>query len=182
VAHDWPEAVIDPRHEGGEFRLMARHLKTALILAAFVAAASCGLAAPAARFSDAISESTFLAITYASAGVALLLFASMILDPATHYAFGAVSREMQGDQLSKSRFLSLFDEDWGLFGTKFGNGFLLGLRCVMFVEFLGALVTTPRMQWLYGAAPLILAAVGFAISVLLTLDRIKDHYPRPMRQ
>lgn len=161
---------------------MARHLKTTLALAAFVAAAVCGIAAVLARFSDAISEGAFHVIAYATASVAALLFVSMLFDPASHFAINAANREMQGDQPFKFRFISLFDEEWGLFGAKGGNRFLLALRCVLFVEFLVALVTTPRTQSLYGAAPLILAALGFAISILLSLDQLKNHYPRPAGQ
>ena len=51
-------------------------------------------------------------------------------------------------------------------------------RCVLFIEFLIALVTTPGAPSLFGAAPLVLAALGIAITVLLTLHQLKDHYPR----
>jgi hypothetical protein len=104
------------------------------------------------------------------------------LDPASHHAIKAANREMQRNESVGFRLISLFDEEWGLFGTKCGNGYLLALRCVLFVEFLIALVATPTIRSLYGAAPLILAALGFAISILLSLDQLKDHYPRQMRQ
>lgn len=152
---------------------MARYLHSALRATAYATASVDLVLAPIARFSNLVTERAFQSIAIASAGIAALLFLTMLFDPAAHRAINAANRAQRGDDLFRPRWRPLFDPNWGVFGAKLGTGYLVVLRVASWAVFALALLANWRPASLFHAAPLVFAALALTIAILLTLDQLK---------
>lgn len=157
---------------------MNSHIRVVLVLAGYAAATLCAIASPIAAFSDIIGIGAIRIIGYGSATVFAALFAHLVLSQESRRAIDAATNEMQNDASFRFGLSGLSHDEWGLFGRKMGNDFLLVLRAILFVEFLVAVFTMHRATTLSQAAPQVCGVLGFMVAVLLTVEQLRAHYPR----
>lgn len=80
---------------------------------------------------------------------------------------------MRGEGPFKWRWIPLLDPTWGVLGSRFGGGYLTMLRLAMLLEFVVGLIV---QDW-GRPQPALIAAAGFAITVMLSIAQLKEHYP-----
>ena len=114
-------------------------------------------------------------VAVASAIVTALVFIRLLVSPAFHYAMQQANTAMQGGQPFRWRSPKFGDPEWGLTGEKWGTGYLIPLRLVLLVEFLGVAFFGPHdRRWIA-----IVAFAGGALTILLTQSQLTDHFRRP---
>jgi len=102
-----------------------------------------------------------------------ILFLRLLFDRNSRQAISSINAEMQGGDPFRWRWIPLRDPTWGLFGSRFGNGYLVKLRVVLLVEFVLALIAQGRER----PQPLLIAAAAFAITIMVTLIQLKESHP-----
>lgn|GEM_PF-5542416 len=114
-------------------------------------------------------------LLYANGALVVALFLRILLSRAHHYAIAEAKTEMTGSPFIQPKLKgpSLNHPEWGLWGSKQGSGFLQWLRLPSLIVFAVALFFSRGET----ALPLLIAATGFALTVLLTLTQMTDHYP-----
>jgi hypothetical protein len=112
------------------------------------------------------TRTLFPPLTLVAAATAAALFVRWVLDPRCRRGIAAANRELQGDQpFRPRRRLRLLDPEWGLMGSRVGGRALLVVRAVLMFEFTLALLVSGQAHH----EVLILAAAGFAVTIMLSL-------------
>ncbi|MDP2260026.1 MAG: hypothetical protein Q8J89_09955 [Caulobacter sp.] len=144
-----------------------------LALMALLVAAADAILFPIALFTDALSDDRLQRALYASAFTLAVVFLRAVLDPAVQRAVLAANHGLQEGQPFKPRWISPMDPTWGAFGSRMGQGVLPWLRLVLLGEFALGLILLGTSRT---PPPVLLAAVGLGLCILLSMTQLKDHY------
>ena len=110
-----------------------------------------------------------------AAGIILVLFLRLLVDPACRRGIDAANREMMGGQGFRFRLTPILDPRWGLFGTRVGSPLLRAIRVLILAELVAAMGLTGR------GPPdlLLLAAASLGVVMMLSLIHIGVTTPAP---
>jgi len=146
-----------------------------LALPALVLAAVSVISVALAIFGASVPQAFLQGLLYANGAVVVALFLRVLLSLSHHHAIREAKTEMTGSSFIQLNLkgLSLNHPEWGLWGSKQGVGLLRWLRLPSLIVFVVAMLFTQGSMTL----PLLIAATGFALTALLTLTQMTDHYP-----
>jgi hypothetical protein len=142
-----------------------------LALIALLVAVADAILFPIALFTDLLSDDLLQRALYASAFALAVVFLRVVFDPAVQRAVMAANLKLQQGQPFKPRWISPMDPTWGLFGARMGRGVLPWLRLLLIGEFLVGLVLIGGGRT---PPPVLIAAVGFGLCILLSMSQLKD--------
>jgi hypothetical protein len=152
-------------------------LEPIIAVTALAVATVDAIVVPAAVLLGIVPAQVLSNVAVASAIFTALVFVRLLVSPAFHYAMQQANTAMQGDQPFRLRPPKFGDPEWGLTGQKWGTGYLVPLRLVLFVEFPAVVFFGPHdRQWLAMAA-----FSGGALTILLTQSQLTDHFRLPVK-
>lgn len=149
-------------------------VEAGLAVLALVMATIVAVVFPLTVLTDLIPTHWAAGFTAAAGGLAALLFVRLMFSPDFHYAISRANAEMLEDRAMFFFLIRLNDPDWGLFGAKMGQGYIVPLRLVLMAEFLLVFLVPsdrPALGFMFFS--------GNVLWILLVQAQMRNHYPRP---
>jgi hypothetical protein len=126
---------------------------------------TCLIAVPSAAIVPPLRAAIVPPLAWVAASVAMLLFLQMLFDRTVRRSIDAISIEMREKRLASGKMMTPLDPEWGVFGRRVGDRFLLAVRAVALVELMLVEILSGRSD----RAIQLLAFAGFFIAMELSI-------------
>lgn len=138
-----------------------------LALITLLVAAGCAVLFPLAQFTDRVPDDIALKAVQASAFTLAVLLLRVGFDPAVRQAMGEEWQAVFATKAGRPGWSGPFDPKWGA-------GALPVLRLVLLCEFMAGVIMSGAGR---SPPPVLIAFIGVALCILLTLAKLKEQRP-----